>query len=117
MHHPFVSGKEGFFKEKACVNCSIDNYCACDGADILFGIEGVMRKELVDVGQGAKMAEPIKAEKRPMTGGRTSTSLSKGCLLFVPAHCSVHRLQRHISGFRRGHRFTGCPRLIVSEQL
>ena len=52
----FISGRKGFFREKACINCSVDEYCACEGADILFDIDGVMRKELVDIGEGISIS-------------------------------------------------------------
>ena len=48
---PFVSGKESFSKEKACINCSVDVFCACEGANVLFDVGSVLRKELIDVGQ------------------------------------------------------------------
>ena len=60
----FIAGRERFFKEKACINCSIDRYCACDGADMLFDVDSVIRKKLIDVGQGVKMTEPIKGDDR-----------------------------------------------------
>ena len=81
----FVSGREHFFREKACINCPIDKYCVCDGADVLFDIDGVLRKELVEVGRGVRMTQPLKVEKGFLTGGHIYASLShKGCLLSVP---------------------------------
>ena len=48
----FVSGREDFFEEKACINCSVDIFCACDDADTLFDVDRVMRQKLVDLGEG-----------------------------------------------------------------
>ena len=79
----FVSGKEGFFRERACINCSIDNYCACDGADVLFDVDSAMRKELVDVGQGVRMTEPIKVDKGLLTGWGVHASLSHQGILAI----------------------------------
>ena len=71
----FVSNRDGFFKEKACINCPINTYCACDGVDVLFDIEGVIRQELINVGQGVRMTEPIKVEKELITGNWIYASL------------------------------------------
>ena len=79
----FVSNGKGFFKEQACINCSIDCYCACDGADVLFDIDGVMRKKLIDVGQGVKITEPIKVEKELLTGEFIYASLSHQGILGI----------------------------------
>ena len=79
----FIAGREGFFREKTCINCSVDEYCACDGADILFDIDSVMRKELIDVGQGVRMTEPVKVEKRLLTGDRIFASLSHNGILAI----------------------------------
>ena len=84
----FVSGKESFSKEKACINCSVDVFCACEGANVLFDVGSVLRKELIDVGQGVKMTEPIKVEKGLMTGELISASLShKGVLAIHGSRC------------------------------
>ena len=82
----FIAEREGFFREKACINCSVDEYCACDGADVLFDIEGVMKKELVDVGQGVKMTEPIEVKKGLMTGNSIYASLSHNGILAICAN-------------------------------
>ena len=77
----FISRRKGFFREEACINCSIDEFCACDGADVLFDIDSVMRKELVDVGQDVKMTEPLKVERKLSTEWDIFVSLShKGIL-------------------------------------
>ena len=72
----FVVGREGFFKEKACINCPVDCYCACKSADILFDIDSVLVQSLIDVGQGVAMSEPLKVERRLMTGDNIYASLS-----------------------------------------
>ena len=85
----FVSNGKRFFKEQACINCSIDKFCACDGADVLFDIDGVMRKEPVDVGQGVKMTEPIKVEKGLLTGEFIYASLSHQGILGIYANRNI----------------------------
>ena len=72
----FISNREGFFREKACINCPIDKYIASDNASLIFDIDGVLRKELVDVGQGVRMSEPLKVEKGLMIGRCIFASLS-----------------------------------------
>ena len=55
----------------------------------MFDIEGVMRKELVDVGAGVKMSEPLKVEKRLTTGEFVFVSLSHQGILAIcasPSH-------------------------------
>ena len=79
----FISRRKGFFREKACINCSIDKYCAFNGANILSTIDTVMRKELIDVGQGVKMTEPTKVEKGLRTGDSVFASLSHQGILAV----------------------------------
>lgn len=79
----FISGKEGFFRESVCINCPIDNFCACDGANVLFDIDGVMRKKLIDLGEGVKMTEPIKMEKKLVTGWSIFASLSHHGILAI----------------------------------
>ena len=79
----FVAGREGFFKEKACINCPVDCYCACDGVDILFDIDSVLVQSLIDVGQGVAMSEPLKVEKGLMTGDNIYASLSHQGILAV----------------------------------
>ena len=77
----FISRREGFFKEKACINCSVDEYCACDDADQLFDVDSVMREKLIDIGRGVKMTEPLKVEKGLLTGNGIMGSIShKGIL-------------------------------------
>ena len=72
----FISNRECFFREKTCINCPIDKFCACDGADVLFDIDEVMKKELIDVGQEVKMTEPLKVEKELISGLWIYSSLS-----------------------------------------
>lgn len=62
---PSVSNKDGFFNEKSCINCSVDEFCVCDGANSLFDIEGVMKQKLVAVGQDIKISVPLKVDILP----------------------------------------------------
>lgn len=72
----FVIGRKSFFKEKARTNCSIYNYMGCDGADVLFDLEGVMEKEIVDMGDGVEISQPLKVERGLMSGDYIYASLS-----------------------------------------
>ena len=88
----FISGRKGFFKERTCINCSIDEFCACDGADVLFDLDRVMRKELVDVGQGVKMTEPIEVKKGLMTGNCIYASLSHNGIIAIGVNWNTVQL-------------------------
>lgn len=79
----FVSGRENFFKEGACINCSVNEYCACGGADVLFDIDTVMRQRLINVGQGVFMSELLKVEKGLLKGGNIFASLSHEGILAI----------------------------------
>ena len=81
----FIAGREDFLRRKACINCSIDEYCACDDIDLLLDVDAIMRKELIDVGQGVKMTEPIKVEKGLMIGSNIHASLSHQGILAIHA--------------------------------
>ena len=81
----FISRRKWIFRERACINCPVDEFCACDGADILFDIDGVMRKELIDVGQGVRMTEPLKVEKGLLAGRCIRASLSHNGILAICA--------------------------------
>ena len=59
----YIAGKEDFLRKKACINCSIDKYCACDNADILFDIKEIMKMRLIHVGEGVGLTQPLKVEK------------------------------------------------------
>ena len=77
----FISRRKGFFREEACIDCSIDEYCACDGADVLFDVDSVMRQRLINLGDGVKISEPIKVDRKLLTGNNINVSLShKGIL-------------------------------------
>ena len=88
----FVAGREEFFKEKAWINCPIDRYCACDSADMLFDVDSVMRKKLVNVGQDVKITEPIKVEKGLITGDYIRASLSHQGILAVCAYSDSNHI-------------------------
>ena len=49
----------------------------------MFDIDSVMKKELVDVGQGVKMTEPIKVERGLITGNLIYASLSHQGILAI----------------------------------
>lgn len=82
----FISEREGFFREKAWINCPIDEYCACDGADFLFDVDTVMRKELIDVGERVKMTKPIRVERGLIGGEYIYASLSHQGILAIHAN-------------------------------
>lgn len=79
----FVSKRESFFKEKASINCSIDKFCACDDTDSLFDVDRVMRKKLIDIGEGVQISEPINVEMGLLVGNMTSASLSHQGVLAI----------------------------------
>ena len=72
----FISSREDFFREKTCINCPVDKYIACDNVSLIFDIDGVLRKEVVDVGHGVRMSEPLKVDKGLMGGTCIFASLS-----------------------------------------
>ena len=94
----FISGRKSFFREVACINCSVDEYCACDGADVLFDVDRVMRKGLVDVGQGVRITEPIKVEKGLLVGDNIYVSLSHdGILAICPNYSTIQLTDLNIN--------------------
>ena len=40
----FITGKEDFFKEVACVGCSVGRFCVCDDVDSLVDIDKILNK-------------------------------------------------------------------------
>ena len=87
----YIAGRENFLREKAHINCSIDEYCACDGADILFDIDSVMKQRLINVGQGVWLTEPLKVEKKLRTGEYIYASLSHQGILAIYAESNSKR--------------------------
>ena len=79
----FVSNREEFFEEKTCINCPVDCYCSCDRADILFDIDRILRKRLIDIGQDVKISDSLKIEMRLATGNDTIASLSHQGMLAI----------------------------------
>ena len=59
---------------KYCANTEIGEFSAFPSVEEVFDIEDVMEKELIDVGQGVKMTEPLKVEKGLIAGGYVSLS-------------------------------------------
>ena len=89
-----AENKEDFFVEKACINCTVDKFCACDDASKLFDIDAVMEKELVDVGGGIKVSEPVKVERKLRSeGGAFSASLSHRGILAIYSYDSNNEVQ------------------------
>ena len=78
----FISDRSDFFKEEANIDCPVSEYCACDGANILFDVDSVMRQKLIDVGQGIKMSEPLKVDKQLSTGKYIFASLSQRYIIY-----------------------------------
>ena len=64
-------------------NVTIDMFKAFSSVEKVFDIEEVMKKELIDVGEGVKMTEPLKVEKGLITGGSIFASLSHQGILAV----------------------------------
>ena len=82
----FVSGRKSFFWEDACINCPVDKYCACDGADVFFDIEKVMNQKLIYVENGVRMTEPLKVDMGLATGKGVDAFLSHQGILAVSGH-------------------------------
>ena len=75
---------------EACIGCSVDRYCGCNGANRLFDVEKVMKKRLVNIGDNVKMSEPLKVERKLLTGYDIFASLShKGVLAVYAATKSL----------------------------
>ena len=85
----FISGRRGFFRESACINCPVDEYCVCDDANVLFDVNSVMRKKLINVGEGVTMSESLKMDKGLLTGDDIFASLSHKGILAIYADCKV----------------------------
>lgn len=59
----YTATRGSFFEEATCINCSVDDYCACNNADLLFDIESVMRKRMCWLGEGVGISEPVRVDK------------------------------------------------------
>ena len=81
----FILDREALFREEACINCPVERYIARGNASPIFGVDGVMRKEL-DVGEAVKMAEPLKVDKGLLTGWGVHASLSHNGILAICAN-------------------------------
>ena len=66
-----------------CINTSVDKFKAFLSVEKVFDIEGVVEKELVDVGQGVKMTEPVKVEKKLIMGYSIYASLSHNGIVAI----------------------------------
>lgn len=96
---PFVREKEGFYKKRACVNCSINEFCACRGADLLFDIDEINKRKSVSVEEGIRITCPLKVEKGLITGRDVFVSLShEGILAIYASDKSVVQFTDLING-------------------
>lgn len=87
----FLARRKGFL-EQTRVACPVDEYCACEGADLLFDVEGVLGQRLVDVGEGVKVSEPLEVERHPAApvSGSLTTLSHRGVLaIYSPARGSL----------------------------
>ena len=85
----FVARREGFFAGRVCINCPVDTYCACENASFLFDVDGVMRKKLVDVGEGVRISEPVVVVRGLVAGNDILASLSHQGVLAIYDSWSV----------------------------
>ena len=76
---------------KYCANTEIGEFSAFPSVEEVFDIEDVMEKELIDVGQGVKMTEPLKVEKELMTGNYIRASFSHQGILAICAYSDPDR--------------------------
>ena len=84
----FVARGKYFFGALSNVGCSVEEFCACDSADILFNVEEVMGKALVPQGNGVSISEPVKVRTYfEDKGGMFRTSLSHKGVLAVCSLC------------------------------
>lgn len=90
---PFNSGREGLFGEHTHINCSIAEFCACEGANNLFDIEEVMRQKHIDLGEGIMISEPLNVDRWLLTGGDIFASLSHQGILAICAYSGGNNIQ------------------------
>lgn len=64
----YVATRDTFFHSKACVNCSVERYCAFEGADVLQGIDDIMRTKLVRIMPNVLISTPYIID-RPLRRG------------------------------------------------
>ena len=66
-----------------CINTTVDPFKAFPSVEKVFDIKEVMKKKLVDVGEGVETSKPIKVKKNLLTGKGIRTSLSHQGILAV----------------------------------
>lgn len=90
----FVAGdREESSVEKACINCPVSKFCACENARELFDIDTVMEKRLVSVGGGIKVSEPVRVEKNLRSGEEIFISLSHKGILAIHSNNNGYAIQ------------------------
>ena len=75
--------KSSLLTSSCCLKSPMDEFKAFSSVEKVFDIKGVMEKELVNVGEGVKMSEPLKVEKRLLTGNNLYVSLSHQGILAI----------------------------------
>lgn len=73
----YISTRPWFFSDFAEVNCSIDNFCACEGANLIEGVNELVNLPLYDSGVGLLFSEVIPLSKLTVTGTYLYASLSE----------------------------------------
>ena len=76
-----------------CANTTIDKPKAFSSVEKVFGIEGVMRKEPLGVGQEVMISKPLKVDKKLMTGSNINVSLSHQGIVAICACTNCYRFQ------------------------
>ena len=59
-----------------CINTTVDNFRSFPFVEDVFDIDATMGKELVDVGEGVRMTQPLKVDKNLLSGDSIHASLS-----------------------------------------
>ena len=79
----YVGTRPSFFDGEACVDCPVARFVGCDRAGSIFDVQRVMRRRLVDVGEGVRMSEPLEVRWRLEPGHDLHASLSHVGVLAV----------------------------------
>lgn len=72
--------------EDYCINTAVDDFVAFPTVNMVFDIEGILKKKLVNVGKGVKISKPIEVEKKLIVGSDLYVSLSHRGVLAIYSH-------------------------------
>ena len=69
--------------EETNINCSVSDYYGCEGANVLFNVDTIMKCELFDVGGGIMISKPVKVDWKLKRGEVSFVSLSHQGILAI----------------------------------